>query len=159
MLQMLMMKLGRVQKNNQSGKKKDGIKQTSCCTNKNNSCRQEEMKMNKKGFTLTEILIVLVVAGILLALILPNTLLAIDRANRTADQANVKTLQTAVFMCYTATRVWADCASQADLITGHYIERQIVSPYPNEDYTFTVLDDVQGAEGVGVVVSSTLDQN
>ena len=42
--------------------------------------------MNKRGFTLTEILIVLVVAGILLALILPNTLKAIERANVTAHK-------------------------------------------------------------------------
>jgi len=124
------------------------------CQNAGNQRREQ---MNKKGFTLTEILIVLVVAGILLALILPNTLKAIDRGNRTADQSNVKTLQTAVFMCYTATKVWADCDSQEELLADKYLEKEVTSPYPGESYVFTVNEDITANEGVGVTVSSSIE--
>ena len=95
-------------------------------------------------------------AGILLALILPNTLKAIDRANRTAEESNVKTLQTAVFMCYTQTKDWKVCNTEQQLFDGHYIEKHIVSPY-GEDYVFRTRDDVSGNEGIGVIVYSALD--
>ena len=53
-----------------------------------------------KGFTLTEILIVLVIAGILLALILPNSLKAVQRGNVVAGTSNVQSCRTAVLTCY-----------------------------------------------------------
>lgn len=64
---------------------------------------------NKKGFTLTEILIVMVVAGILLALILPNTLKAIERGNATALRNDVNSINTALFMCFSQERNWSTC--------------------------------------------------
>lgn len=66
---------------------------------------------NKKGFTLTEILIVMVVAGILLALILPNTLRAIERGNVTALRNDINSIDTALFMCFSEERNWASCDS------------------------------------------------
>ncbi|MCK5216087.1 MAG: prepilin-type N-terminal cleavage/methylation domain-containing protein [Candidatus Omnitrophica bacterium] len=111
--------------------------------------------MDKKGFTLVEILIVLVVAGILLALILPNTLKAIDRGNQTADQSNVNTLQTAVFMCYTETRNWGDCGDQESLLAENYLEELVVSPYDGKGYVFTPINDVDSDLQIGIKVSST----
>jgi len=111
--------------------------------------------MKNKGFTLTEILIVLVVAGILLALILPNTLKAIDRGNRTADASNVKTLQTAVFMCYTDKKNWDLCDSQEELLNGKFIEEEVTSPFEGQSYTFVVKNSAQ--DGIGIKVCSTLD--
>jgi prepilin-type N-terminal cleavage/methylation domain-containing protein len=111
--------------------------------------------MNRKGFTLTEILIVLVVAGILLALILPNTLKAIDQGNIRADESNVKTLQTAVFMCYTATKDWSVCNEQTELVAGNYIEKTVTSPYAGEDYAFTVVNDPVSNAPIGYKVGST----
>lgn len=58
------------------------------------------VKTNKSGFTLTEILIVLVIAGILLALILPNSLRAVQRGNVVSGDSNVQSCRTAVLMCY-----------------------------------------------------------
>jgi prepilin-type N-terminal cleavage/methylation domain-containing protein len=70
---------------------------------------------NQKGFTLTEILIVMVVAGILLALILPNTLRAIERANVTAVRNDLNSIDSALFMCYSEERNWANCNTLAAL--------------------------------------------
>ncbi len=86
-------------------------------------------KMNKKGFTLTEILIVLVVAGILLALILPNVLRAIERGNVTAHESNINTIQVGAFMCFTENRVWAPCDTLAELVAGNFIDAIPAHPF------------------------------
>lgn len=76
------------------------------------------VKTNKSGFTLTEILIVLVIAGILLALILPNSLRAVQRGNVVAGDSNVQSCRTALLMCFSENaQNWAaqDCQSVASL--------------------------------------------
>ena len=49
----------------------------------------------KKGFTLIELVVVIVVLAILIAALAPAILGAIERANVVADQADAKTLMTA----------------------------------------------------------------
>jgi len=105
---------------------------------------------------LVEVLVVLIVIGILVALILPNTIKAIDRANLAADDANVDTLQTAVFLCYTDLRVWSSCDTQAKLVgtNGDYLDALITSPFaPTYGYTFTNV--VDNGVVIGIRVSST----
>ena len=85
--------------------------------------------MNKKAFTLTEILIVMVVAGILLAMILPNTLKAIERAEVTEHRNNLQTGKTAIFMCFTESRDWDDCDSITELESGLFLEPNMEHPF------------------------------
>jgi prepilin-type N-terminal cleavage/methylation domain-containing protein len=110
--------------------------------------------MNKKGFTLTEILIVLVVAGILLALILPNSLKAIERSNVTAHRNNLNTVKVALFTCYTANQDWAACDTSTELIDGDYLEE-----WPNHPFngTYTIEDDPDGTAGKVVCSNGSVD--
>lgn len=63
--------------------------------------------MFKKGFTLVELLVVLVIIGILLALIIPNALRAVRQANTRNCASNIRTIDTAVQMFYTENqRTW-----------------------------------------------------
>lgn len=63
--------------------------------------------LKSKGFTLVELLVVLVVIGILVALILPNALRAIKEANTKECASNIRSIDTTIQMLYTETRTWA----------------------------------------------------
>lgn len=77
------------------------------------------VKTNKSGFTLTEILIVLVIAGILLALILPNSVRAITRGQGVSDDAQLQSCRSAITMCLSENRGnQANCNTIALLTAG-----------------------------------------
>ena len=79
------------------------------------------MTSKKSGFTLTEILIVLVIAGVLLALILPNSLKAINRSNVVSGDANLKSCNAAIVLCRAEHRAAGDCDTIAKLVAGQFI--------------------------------------
>ena len=62
--------------------------------------------MKKQGFTLVEILVVMVVIGILIALIIPNALKAIEIANTKTCANNIRTIDSAIQLYYAQNRAW-----------------------------------------------------
>jgi prepilin-type N-terminal cleavage/methylation domain-containing protein len=80
------------------------------------------IKMNKKGFTLVEIMIVVAIIGLLAAIAIPNFIRARQTAQKNACIANLKQLQGAI-------QVWAidtGAASNATFTTadicGNYLK-------------------------------------
>lgn len=84
----------------------------------------------KKGFTLVELLVVLVVIGILVGLILPNALRAIDQANRREAASTLKAIDTAVQLCYSTTRDWTECDTIGEL-TAPAVGDPYMDPLPS----------------------------
>jgi general secretion pathway protein G len=94
----------------------------------------------KKGFTLIELLVVLVVIGVLIGLILPNTLKAIKQANNKECASNLRSIDTALQMCYSEHRDWDVCQTVAQLTEGHYLDTAPVCPF-GTDYAIETPDD------------------
>ena len=95
-------------------------------------------KMNRKGFTLVEIMIVVAIIGLLAAIAIPNFVRARETALANACIANMKQLQGAV-------QVWAidSGAGEADTPT----EAQLIPAYlkampkcGTADYVITAVD-------------------
>lgn len=98
--------------------------------------------MNKKGFTLTEVLVVIVITAILVTLIVPRALRAIAQANFLADQSNVGSIEESTLLCWTETRNWASCNTQTELVPKY------IDPWPkhpcNGSYTLADTTDPDG---------------
>jgi general secretion pathway protein G len=57
-------------------------------------------RIKRSGFTLIEIMVVLLIIGIMAALIVPNVTSSADKAKKTAAQADISTIMNALKMYY-----------------------------------------------------------
>ena len=74
-------------------------------------------KRNRKGFTLVEMMIVVLIIGILVTIALPNFMKAREMAQARACAANMKTIQAALETYLMATRKGPDFTLSNDLIS------------------------------------------
>lgn len=75
--------------------------------------------MKRKGFTLVEILVVIVVIGIIMAFLIPSAIQSMRTANVKACDANLRAIDSAIAMCMAERRdgTAAGCGSQAAVLT------------------------------------------
>ena len=66
----------------------------------------------RKGFTLVELLVVLVIVGLLIAVIIPNTLRAIYQARSKNCAANIRSIDAACQMYYSENGTWPTALTQ-----------------------------------------------
>jgi prepilin-type N-terminal cleavage/methylation domain-containing protein len=93
------------------------------------------IKMNKKGFTLVEIMIVVAIIGLLAAIAIPNFIKAREKAQTNACIANLKQLQGAA-------QVWAIDTGQASdaTATKAALEPDYIKKWPQEGVANVLTD-------------------
>lgn len=102
-------------------------------------------KPKEKGFTLVEILVVVLILGILVAIAVPRYVDATDKANQRLHDANVRTLYSAaqVYMC----KAWDETAKETDdmkVILADYLSGGVYPENPTNSGSYEVTIDAQG---------------
>ena len=80
----------------------------------------------KKGFTLTELMIVVVIIGVLLAILLPQTIKMIDKSREDATKANLNSMKTVIATYYGDNEVWP---ADPPELTGNELRSFLVPSY------------------------------
>jgi len=82
----------------------------------------KKMKKNRKGYTLTELIVVVAILGILAAIATPMIMNQVGRSRTTAEATSAKAIETAVQLCLAdGTLLMSDADSNAatpDIITA-----------------------------------------
>lgn len=97
------------------------------------------IKMNRKGFTLVEIMIVVAIIGLLAAIAIPNFVKARDTARKNACIANLKQMQGAIQVwAIDGNKVGTDTVLMTN-IAPDYIKKEPKCP-SGGTYTLTTVD-------------------
>lgn len=92
----------------------------------------------EKGFTLIELMVVILIIAILVAIAVPVFNIARTAAYRRTCQANLRTLDGAV-QTYNATEdAWP--SGVAVLVSGEYVKEEPTCPVDDDSYTYSTSD-------------------
>ncbi len=104
------------------------------------------LKKNNKGFTLVELMVVVVIIGVLVAIAIPIYNNVTDTARDKADEANVRTIKGAVQM-YASTQggqlpsVTNQVVNESSILKN-YLDLPLYYPGTTNYYKFSVTDGV-----------------
>ena len=111
-------------------------------------------KNRKKGFTLVELLIVIIIIGILAGMMMLSTGAATDKAEATKILSNMRNIKAATIMYYSDNNKWPD-ATGIEIGTGSSIDEYLDSTPTGASY-----DVKQGtAPAKAIITASNIEEN
>ncbi len=121
-------------------------------------------RMNKKGFTLTELIVVVAILGVLAAVVTPSVVGYLSDAKKNADEANAATLDGTVKRMVAKgilkmdTAVYPDLSAAAAKAAIKAIIQREINPYPvlNDTTNHYVLQRMVDSSGICAGVSVQL---
>lgn len=100
--------------------------------------RKKSRKGNFKGFTLVELVVVLVILGVLVALAVPRFTASATKAKETTFCSNVRTIKSQLELYKMTTGSYPNTTSLSDFLNSpDYFESAPVNPYTGTVFTST----------------------
>ena len=100
--------------------------------------RQNGKKRGYKGFTLVELVVVLVILGVLVALAVPRFTASASKAKETTFCSNVRTIKSQLELYKMTTGSYPKTASLSDFLNSpDYFESAPINPYTGTTFTAT----------------------
>ena len=101
----------------------------------------KKLKKNQKGFTLVELMVVVVIIGVLVAIAIPVYNEVQDKAKRNAEEANIKIIESAIQVYLTDGGSLDDIVQKGlDELVPKYLKQIPESPYEGT-YTVEEVED------------------
>jgi type II secretion system protein G len=100
---------------------------------------RKQLIKNQKGFTLLELLIVIVIIGILAVLIIPNLVSGPQRARDSQRKSDLRNIKTALETYYNDNNQYPNTSWKTDLSSGTapYMKTIPQDPKTQADYSYT----------------------
>lgn len=116
--------------------------------------RQNGKKRGYKGFTLVELVVVLVILGVLVALAVPRFTASASKAKETTFCSNVRTIKSQLELYKMTTGSYPETASLSDFLNSpDYFESAPINPYT----TTAFKENDGGASGQGQFTYTSTD--
>jgi len=112
--------------------------------------------MARKGFTLVEILIVVVILGILAAIVIPQFTSAADETKQASLRSNLQTIRSQIELYKMKNMVAPDTppATLGLLVTDGYLQAIPVNPYNGENSVVATAPGADDASGWSYVAAT-----
>jgi prepilin-type N-terminal cleavage/methylation domain-containing protein len=79
----------------------------------------KKLMVNQKGFTIMELVVVIIILGVLVAIALPRYFALADDAQKAACLANMKSIEAAIMMEYSDQLLGGAAVTLADIVTQY----------------------------------------